>query len=169
MVDWTSDKPSRSQGDPGPAEDASDFAALFNVFRRFVDQAADTEVPVWNATGGYAEAGSGGSGGGGGLTVEYKTSSWTVNAAGVYVVNTSGGNVTATLPLVSATGTDGMRLTFKRLGANYLYVVCAGSDHFDLVGTTQKTLWNDDNALSIAAIPTVANTWMEFGYYGAVV
>jgi hypothetical protein len=61
-----------------------------------------------------------------------------------------------------------MRLVFKRLGSNYLYVTCQGSDHFDLGTTTQKTLWNDDNALSIAAMASVANTWMEFGYFGAV-
>lgn len=107
--------------------------------------------------------------GGGGL-VYLKSADWTIGATegGVYVVDTTSGNITATLPAVSAVATTGMRLVFKRLGANYLYVTCAGSDHFDLDGTTTKTLWSDDNALSIAALPGVALTWMEFGYFGAV-
>lgn len=110
-----------------------------------------------------------GGGGGSGLSVFYVTSSQTISVGGVYVVNTSGGNRTITLPLVSTVGSTGMRVVVKRLGGNYCYVVTQGSDHFDLDSIDQKTLWVDDSAVSLAAIPSVANTWMEFGQFGNVV
>ena len=55
MADWTSDKPSRSPGDPGPASDASDFADLFNVIRRVPQNATDGQVPTWDAANAYLE------------------------------------------------------------------------------------------------------------------
>jgi len=131
-----------------------------NVTITVADDSNNEEVDVTIA--------SSGGGGGGGDSVYYQTTNFTITANGIYVVNTSAGNRTVTLPLVSSLGATGMKVTVKRLGTNYVYLVTQGSDHFDLAGVTQKTLWNDDNAISVAAIPTVANTWMELGYFGAV-
>lgn len=166
MADYSQDKPSRAQGDPDPAGDASDFADLFNKFRRFVNDATNGQVAVWNAASSYAEAADqSGGGGGGDESASWLTTSQTLTSAGHYIVDSSGGTRTITLPDLATTG-DGWVVTVKRYGANTVTVTCSGSDTFD-TAKTSYVLAQDYSALKVAGIGT-ENRWFEFGYLGGL-
>ena len=81
-------------------------------------------------------------------------------------MDTSGGNVTITLPALSGVGSDGFRAQVLREGGNYVYVTCNGSDEF-WDGTTQKTIADDYGAWSGVAGDN-STVWHELGRYRTV-
>ena len=106
-------------------------------------------------------------GGGGGTDVTVVSSTtYSVTAAGIYIVDTdtAGGNVTMTLALASSI--EGA-VTIKRLGSNEVFIDLSGSDTFDLASIDQKTLWEEYAAAAFAS-PGSGSTWHELGYYGVV-
>jgi len=106
-------------------------------------------------------------GGGGGLDVFWKSVSWPVISEGVYIVDSTSGIITVTLPLLSSIGAGGYRVVIKRTGANYVDIDCAGADEFEPGSITTKRLFNDFSAISIAGHAS-GSYWYEFGFYGGV-
>ena len=105
-------------------------------------------------------------GGGSGLDVTRLTSDTILTASGVYVVDTSVGNRTITLPILSGTPTAGYRIKIIRDGANFVYLnTNAADDYWDT--TTQRTLFDDFAASSVAA-DDAATSWYELGRWRTV-
>jgi hypothetical protein len=105
-------------------------------------------------------------GGGAGLDVTRLTSDTILTASGVYVVDTSVGNRTITLPILSGTPTAGYRIKVIRDGANFVYLETnAADDYWD--ATTQRTLI-DDFAASSVAVDDAATSWYELGRWRTV-
>jgi len=129
-----------------------------NVTLTVADDSGSEEVDVTIA--------SSATGGGGGLEVSHLSVNTSLTASGIYIVNTSGGNRTMTLPALSGTPSGGYRFQIIREGANLVYVVRAGSDlYWD--GTTQKTIFDNYGAVSIVAGPS-STAWLELGRYRTV-
>ena len=134
-----------------------------NITLSVTDDAANEEVDV-------VITGAAGGGGSGGLEVVELSSNTVLTASGVYVVDTSGGNRTLTLPLLSSTPAAGFRIQVIRVGTNagndLVYLNGNGSDEF-WDGTTQKTIWDDYGAMSVVAGAT-SSVWLELGRYRTV-
>jgi hypothetical protein len=109
----------------------------------------------------------GGGGGGDGMPIAFVAGNVTVTAAGIWVIDSAAAVRTVTLPLISATGTDGMRVIVKREGAEFVDVLCAGSDEFEPGGIDTQRLFVNWSAISLVA-NVAGNYWYELGYYGAV-
>lgn len=89
-----------------------------------------------------------------------------LTASGQYLVDSSVGNRTITLPALSAVGADGMNIIVARDGAYLVYVKRAGSDtYWD--SAIQRTLNDDAAVVSIFAGDT-STTWRERGYFRTV-
>jgi hypothetical protein len=107
------------------------------------------------------------SGGGGELPVAFVAGTVTVTAAGIWIIDSDAAIRTVTLPLISATGADGMRVIIKRDGTNFVDIDTAGSDDFEPGGISTQRLFLNWSALSLVA-NTAGNYWYELGYYGAI-
>ena len=106
------------------------------------------------------------SGGGGGLDVTELSADTTLTASGVYVVDTSVGNRTITLPILSGTPAAGYRIQIIRDGANLVYLQTnAADDYWD--ATTQRTLFDTFAAVSVA-VGTSGTSWLELGRWRTV-
>jgi hypothetical protein len=105
-------------------------------------------------------------GGGGGLDVTELSANTTLTASGVYVVDTSGGNRTITLPILSGTPSEGYRIQVIRDGANFVYLEPnAADDYWD--ATSQRTLFDTFSAVSVA-VGSTGTSWLELGRWRTV-
>jgi hypothetical protein len=105
-------------------------------------------------------------GGGGGLDVTELSANTTLTASGVYVVDTSGGNRTITLPILSGSPAEGYRIQVIRDGANFVYVEPnAADDYWD--ATAQRTLFDPYAAVSVA-VGSTGTSWLELGRWRTV-
>lgn len=156
-----------SAGDPSPLTTKGDL---------YGHDSADARVPVGAnglvLTADSAETlgvkwASAPGGGGGGMPVAVVAGNVSVTAAGIWIINSDAAVRVVTLPLISNTTVDGMRVIVKREGANFVDIDCAGADEFEPGGISTQRLFTNWSALSLVADPA-GNYWYELGYYGAI-
>ena len=131
------------------------------------DLSSLTEGKVLGVLGGIIKQVDQTGGGSGGMPVSIVAGNATVTAAGIWIMDSAAAIRTVTLPLISATTVDGMRVIIKREGANFVDVDCAGTDEFEPGGVTTQRLFTNWSALSLVA-NTSANYWYELGYFGSI-
>ena len=103
----------------------------------------------------------------GGLEVDEFSTNTTLSSNGVYIMDTSGGIRTFTLPILSGTPAAGYRIKVIREGANLLYLDTNAADTYIDGGATRRTLFDNYAALSVTVGPT-GTAWFELGRYKTV-
>jgi hypothetical protein len=106
------------------------------------------------------------SGGDEDLAVSRLTTNTTLTDQGIYIVDSSVGIRTITLPLLSAVPATGYRIQIKREGSFDVILQRQGSDTFE-DGTTTKTLFSDFGGFVVFA-DDAATDWMIGGRLGSV-
>ncbi len=100
------------------------------------------------------------------LSVTRLTSNTTLTDQGIYIVDSSAGIRTITLPLLSAVPITGYRIQIKREGANNVVLQRQGSDTFE-DGTTTKTMFLNYSGF-VCFADDAASDWMIGGFLGSV-
>ena len=107
-------------------------------------------------------------GAGAGIVVSALSADATLSASGIYIVDTSGGNIAVTLPLISNAGSDGFAITIKRDGSNFVDVFAQGPDDIEPTGLNSLRLFTNWSALKLAVAPSGAY-WSQLGFYGGMI
>lgn len=100
------------------------------------------------------------------LAVNRISTDQTLTDQGIYIVDSSGGIRTVTLPLLSSVPAGGLRMQFKRVGANEVRIQRNGGDTFE-DGTTTKTIFTPYGGF-VCFADDQATDWYIGGYLGSV-
>lgn len=99
--------------------------------------------------------------------VFFESASFTIALPGEYIVSSSGGVRTVTLPTLASVSRLGFWVAVKREGSNFVDLVAAGSDEFETSGISTKRLFNDFSTVGVRAHAS-GSVWYEWGFFGGV-
>ena len=106
-------------------------------------------------------------GAGAGIVVSGVAADVTLAESGIYIVDTSGGNVAITLPAIASAGADGFAITVKRDGANFVDVFVQAGDDIEPGATPSIRLFTNWTAVKLA-VASAGPYWSQLGFYGAI-
>lgn len=106
-------------------------------------------------------------GAGAGIVVSGLSSDATLSSSGIYIVDSSGGNVAVTLPLIVDAGSDGFAITVKRDGSGFVDVFAQLNDDIEPTGLPSIRLFTNYSALKLAVAPS-GSYWSQLGFYGSL-
>ena len=122
---------------------------------------------IWDGTQWISMTSGTNNGAGAGIVVSGIAADATLAASGIYIVDSSGGNVAITLPLIADAGADGFAVTVKRDGSGFVDVFSQLTDEIEPGAIPSIRLFTDFSAIKLAVAPA-GQYWSQLGFYGSI-